>query len=95
MEEGLAEQMMMAQQGSEVPQGAAGMGGQGDQALVEQIVQLLLDGVDPEELLQNGVPQDLLEQAMQIVLQQTGGGGPQEPMMVEPMTDAGLAATAY
>lgn len=93
MEQGLAAQSM-AGPGMGMPP-AGGMGGEGDQALVSQIVQLLLDGVDPEELLQNGVPPELLEEAMQIALQQTGGGAQGEPMMAEPTTDAGLAATAY
>jgi hypothetical protein len=105
MDEGLAGQAM-------APQGPAGMGMGGppsgmqggapqspqgnEQELINQIVQLLLDGVDPQELLDNGVPQELLEQAMQIALAQTDGGsqgGPQAPQ--GPATDAGLAATAY
>jgi hypothetical protein len=105
MDEGLAGQAMGQQ--PQAPQRAQGMGGapqggapqspQGnDQELISQIVQLLLDGVDPQELLENGVPQELLEQAMQIALEKSGGapqGGPQAPQ--GPATDAGLAATAY
>jgi hypothetical protein len=102
MDQGLAGQAMaeqpMAPQGAPVMgMGAPAQGGGGsDQELVSQIVQLLLDGVDPQELLDNGVPQELLEQAMQIALEQTGGApqnGPQAPQ--GPTTDAGLAATAY
>jgi hypothetical protein len=95
MDEGLAGQSMAQQ--PMAPQEAPGMGmgapAQGsDQELISQIVQLLLDGVDPQELLDKGVPQELIEQAMQIALEQTGGA-PQAPQA--PATDAGLAATAY
>jgi hypothetical protein len=105
MDEGLAGQAMGQQpqapqqpQGMNgSPQGGASQSPQGnDQELISQIVQLLLDGVDPQELLENGVPQELLEQAMQIALEKSGGtpqGGPQAPQ--GPTTDAGLAATAY
>ena len=38
---------------------------------VDQIVAMLMQGVTPQELVQNGVPQELVTQAMQIVAQQT------------------------
>jgi hypothetical protein len=106
MDEGLAGQAMGQQ--PQAPQRAQGMGGPppqggamqspqgGDEEIISQIVQLLLDGVDPQELLENGVPQELLEQAMQIALEKSGGapqGASQAPQ--GPATDAGLAATAY
>ncbi len=104
MEEGLAAQSMMAG-----PSGLGGpmagaeqlpgnVGASGEQDMLDSIIELLLDGVDPEELLQNGVPIELIEQAMQIILQQHGQAGRQpgmEPGMEQPMTDSGLAATAY
>lgn len=98
MEEGLAEQMAMEGAGMPAPSDPGMGGGQGEMAMLDQVVQLIMEGVEPEELIQNGVPQAIVEQAMAIVLSQTqgGGGAPQDPMMAQdPMTDAGLAATAY
>lgn len=97
MDQGLAAQAAptgapaMPQQGMEDP----AMMAADEQQLIQQIVELLMSGVSPEELLAEGVPQELLEQAMQIAMQSMGGApaGPQEP--IPPSTDAGLAATAY
>lgn len=102
MEEGLAAQAMMGgpsagpSMGAEQPPG--NVGAASEQDMLNSIIELLLDGVDPEELLQNGVPIELIEQAMQIILQQHGQAGRQpemEPGFDQPMTDTGLAATAY
>ena len=50
---------------------------------VEEIVQMLMQGVDPRELLKKGVPQELLMQAMQIMKEQ-----------MQPQSGDGLAAMA-
>lgn len=104
MDEGLAAQAMMggpsglggSSTGAE--QLPRGVGTASEQDMLDSIIELLLDGVDPEELLQNGVPIELIEQAMQVILQQHGQAGRQpemEPGREQPMTDSGLAATAY
>ena len=36
---------------------------------VEQIAQALMEGISPEELLQAGIPRELIEQAMMLVQQ--------------------------
>ena len=51
-------------------QGLAAQAGQGqDQAMmaIQQIMELLMQGVTPEELLQQGVPQELVMKAIEMV----------------------------
>ena len=58
MEQGLAQQQAMGQQ---MPQ---------EEQMLQQIVELLMQGVTPEELIQKGVPQELVQKAMMIIQQQ-------------------------
>ena len=71
--------------------------------MIQEIVAMLLSGVSPEELIQQGVPVEIVEEAMAIALAQTEGVGQQQTPMGAPTTsqakapsfDAqGLAATA-
>ena len=57
---------------------------------LEQVVEALLNGADPEELLQQGVPIELLKQAAELILAQTQGGTPAQA----PMTPGGQQAVA-
>ena len=57
---------------------------------LEQVVEALLNGADPEELLQQGVPIELLKQAAELILAQTQGGAPTQA----PMTPSGQEAVA-
>jgi hypothetical protein len=41
--------------------------------MLEQVVAMLMQGVSPQELLQQGVPQEILEIAIEIVQQEQGG----------------------
>jgi hypothetical protein len=41
--------------------------------ILEQVVAMLMQGVSPQELLQQGVPQEILEIAIEIVQQEQGG----------------------
>lgn len=67
--QGLAQQQAMGQQ---QPQQQVG---------VEQVAAMLMQGVTPEELVQKGVPVQVIEQAMMLIQQQ------QQPQA----GDAGLA----
>ena len=97
MDQGLAAQAAptgapaMPQQGMGGPE----MGGPDEQQLIDQLVELLMSGISPEELLAEGVPPELLEAAMQIAMQAMGGAPQGMPEQGPPATDAGLAATAY
>ncbi len=63
---------------------------QGDQeALLQEIIQLLMKGVSPDELVAQGVPQELVAKAVQIVLAEQE----QAPVEQVPSTPSGLAAT--
>lgn len=85
-EQGLAMQMAGEQQ---APQ-------QASQGLIDQIVRLLLQGVSPEELIQQGVPQEAVEEAMRIALQQAEEvGQPAAPPMNPEPVGEGLAANLY
>lgn len=81
MEQGLAGQM------AEAPMGPAG----GDaQAMLEQVIQLLAQGVNPEELLQQGVPMEIIQQAIDILLAEDAQ---MQNVQQPPQTEAGLAMT--
>ena len=41
--------------------------GQDMQMMVQQVVQLLMEGVAPEELLQQGVPMEVIQEASAII----------------------------
>lgn len=71
--EGLASSMAQPQQAA--PQDAM--------AMVEQVIQMLMQGVDPEELVAQGVPPEVIMQAIQIIEQQ---------MAAQQAPDQGLAA---
>ena len=57
---------------------------------LEQVVEALLNGADPEELLQQGVPIELLKQAAELILSQAQGGTPTQA----PVTPGGQEAVA-
>lgn len=83
MEQGLAQQS--AQQG-------LGMGGQGNpEQRVEEVVQMLMQGADPEELLQQGVPMEIIKTAIELIMAQEQQ---QATTRSVPATDSGLAMTA-
>ena len=60
---------------NEEMQGMAAMGvpsqGGGSQMTVQQVVEAIMDGIDPEELAQMGVPQAVIDQAMMKIMEQT------------------------
>ena len=71
-------------------QGLAAQAGQGqDQAMmaIQQIMELLMQGVTPEELLQQGVPQELVMKAIEMVKAQQA----QQQQMATQQQDPGLA----
>lgn len=71
----------------------AGPSAQGQLPTVEEIAQLLMQGVDPRELLQAGIPEQLIMEAIALLEQQMGSG--QAPMGPDggaiPPQDMGLA----
>jgi hypothetical protein len=74
MSEGLAYQMAQ-------PNPAEGIPG------IEEVIQLLIDGAEPQQLVQMGIPQEVIMQAMQVLEQQLAS------QAQEPATEAGLAQT--
>jgi hypothetical protein len=90
---GLAEQM-----GGPAPQQQGQMGeqgipqGQASVPSVNEVVALLKQGMDPEELLQKGVPMEVLKQAIEIIMQmeqQAKGVQPDSRQQMQP-PQAGL-----
>jgi hypothetical protein len=86
--------------------GMAQTGGQqqGQMPTVEQIAQALMQGATPEQLLQAGVPRELIEQAIALLQQamaeqQAGGqppqqgGAPAQPSQPQPPRPAGNPAS--
>jgi hypothetical protein len=75
MEQGLAQQMAQPQQAQ---------GGQDEMmAMVEKVIQLLMQGADPDDLVKQGVPAEVIMQAIQIIEQQ---------MAAQQAPEQGLAA---
>ena len=71
-------------------QSQAGQDAQVQQA-VQQIVELLMQGVRPEELIQQGVPQELVMKAVEIVKAQQGQQQADAQAMAPQQQDPGLA----
>jgi ribose 5-phosphate isomerase len=75
-------------------EGLAGQMGQGQGAgseMVQQVVQLLMQGVSPEELVQQGVPIEVIQEAIAMIQAQEQ----QEMAMQQPAhTEGGLAMTS-
>lgn len=57
--------------------------------LIEEVINLLRDGITPEELLEVGVPRDIIDQAIAALEAEMAGA----PMQQPPSTQAGLAET--
>jgi hypothetical protein len=71
------EAMMMQQQGAAPEQG----GGMDQQQIVQAVMQMIQQGMDPnqimQQLVQGGIPPEMAEQVIMMVMQQVqGGGGP-------------------
>ena len=67
----------MEEQGLAQQAASNGSGNLGQQQIsVEELVELLLQGITPEELVQAGVPQQLVEQAMAMAQQMAAQQGP-------------------
>ena len=83
--EGLAAQS--AQQGQ-----GLGMGGQGNpDQMIQQVVQMLMQGANPEELLQQGVPMEIIQAAIEIIMAEQSQ---QEAAQAPAATPTGLAMTS-
>lgn len=77
MEAGLAQQSAQQQQAMGNPE-----------QMIQEVVQMLMQGADPDELLKRGVPMEILQAAIEIVLaQEQQAQGNQAP----PATESGLA----
>ena len=50
---------------------ASGIGQGGGQMTIDQVIQAIMQGANPEDLLQMGVPQQLIDEAMKILMAQT------------------------
>ena len=83
---------LAAQMGQQSGAPAAGSGGQ--MPSVVELAQLLLSGITPQQLVEAGVPQELVQQAMAMAKQmsQTAAGPVGQGGV--PMGDDGLAAQA-
>lgn len=67
---------------------------QSNNELIAEVVRLLMEGADPQMLLDEGVPPEVLQQAMEIVLSQAPAGGKTDPNVPAPAAmSGGLAAT--
>jgi len=85
MEQGLAAQS--AGQGM-----GMGMGGQGSpEQMIQQVVQMLMEGVDPEQLVQQGVPIEIIQAAIEIIMAQEQQA---QNNATPAATQGGLAATS-
>mgnify|MGYP005749158355 FL=1 len=72
-------------------QGLAASSVSSNDELVREVVTLLMQGVDPEEIVKQGVPVEVVRQAVEIVLAQESQ---METRSAPANTEAGLAMTA-
>jgi hypothetical protein len=93
MEQGLAVQSVEAPMQPQAPQQSdQGMSSTtSPQQMVEQVVMMLMEGVDPENLLQQGVPMEIIQAAIEIIMAQEQQ---QQVQQSAPSTEAGLAMTS-
>jgi len=78
-EQGLAAAMGGAGLGmGQGPRDGRGAGAQPAMVSVEELVMLLKQGITPEELAQNGVPAELIDQAMMVLQQEVQAGQQQQ-----------------
>lgn len=90
MMDGLAGQLA-----SEPAGGAPTQGGmQGGMLSVEEIAALLMQGIDPQELVDQGVPPELIMEAIALLEQQMAAQSaqPSLPAQQAPVEEQGLAA---
>ena len=88
-EMGLAAQQYSAESG--VPQEGTGM------PTVDELMQLLINGITPQQLIEAGVPRQLVEQAIAMLNQSQAPAAPTQGAMGQggvPMGDDGLASQA-
>lgn len=68
-----------------------------DEQTIQQIVEMLLDGADPQELIDQGVPAALVEAAVEMIMSQSPQGAataaPVSSAGAEMVSGAGLAST--
>lgn len=81
--EGLAQQMA----GAPAPQ-------QQGMPSIEQIIELLMQGMDPEELVRQGIPPELIMQAIDVLEQQLAAEQGQAAPQGMPQQPQGLAQTS-
>lgn len=74
-EQGLAQNMGQAQAAQE------------RMMMVGEVVNLLMEGVNPEDLLAQGVPMDIIQEAIEIVLAEADM---MEQQSMQPTTEAGM-----
>lgn len=71
----------MEEQGLAAAMGGQGLGGpvpkQAPTVSVEELVMMLKQGITPEELAQNGIPAELIDQAMMMLQQEVQAGAGQ------------------
>jgi hypothetical protein len=92
---GLAQQSAGIPEGQENYQGESQEGPQAEQLEgqvgVQQVVQLLMQGADPEQLVQQGIPVEIIQQAIQMIMAQEQQAQQQQ---APANTEQGLAMTA-
>lgn len=76
--------------GEDVSQGLASQGAQ-PQPTMKEVVQLLKQGVQPEELIKAGVPPEMVQAAVQLVMQEMGQAGGMQPQVQPRAQPEGLA----
>lgn len=79
------EQIGLAAQGQ-----MQGQQGPTAEQMVQKVAELLAQGVTPEQLLSKGVPQEIIDMAMQLLQQQQSPQMPVQPAQVT--TEDGLAS---
>ena len=75
---------------AQMPQGLAAKGSQ-DLPSVDDVVQMLKQGMQPEALVQSGIPVELIQAAVQILMKEMGQAGGMQPQTQSAPPPEGLA----
>ena len=76
--------------GDEVKQGLAAKGSQ-DLPSIDDVVQMLKQGMQPEDIVKMGVPVELIQAAVQILMKEMGQAGGMQPQTQSAPPPEGLA----
>ena len=63
------------------------------QPSIQEVVQMIKQGIEPEELVEQGIPEELVQAAVQVVMQEMGQAGGMQAQTTPAAQPEGLAGS--